>query len=847
MRLNTFQVIPRIPERLGRLRDLALNLLWSWDEDVRAVFRRLDRDLWDQCNQDPMLMLARASQSRLDALANDDAYLALYDRVVQHVDAYLKERTFWDRHYTTRPLVAYFSAEYGLAECLPIYSGGLGLLAGHHLKSASDLGVPLVGVGLLYQQGYFRQYLATDGWQQESYPINDFYNMALEPVPGPDSRPLRVTVRLAGEQTFIQVWKAIVGRLPLYLLDTNLPENPKHLQDVTDQLYGGDEETRIRQEIVLGIGGLRALTAMGQHPEVCHMNEGHSAFLSLERIRMIMAEHGLSFAEALQGARAGNIFTTHTPVPAGFDAFPRDLMARYFSDYVQELGISLDQLLALGRRPWDGHGPFNMAGFAIRTSAHVNAVSRLHGEVSRKLMRDYMPSVPEFEVPVGHVTNGAHTRSCVSRDMSQLFDRYLGADWWRDPGLLENWERVDSIPDEEIWATHARRRERLVAFARRRLAQQVVRRGGTPRDVEHARGVLSTQALTIGFARRFATYKRAGLVLYDIERLGRILRDADRPVQIIFAGKAHPKDNEGKEVLKRVVQMCTREDFRARAVFIEDYDITVARYLLQGVDVWLNTPRRGMEASGTSGMKVLPNGGLNLSILDGWWCEGYAPEVGWAIGRGEDYQDHAYQDALESSALYELLEKEIVPLFYARAADGMPRAWIQRMKCSMKRLSPVFSTNRMVGEYAERYYLPTAAGYEALSANHFAGARTLAEWKSRVEREWRAVGVDAVETVDGRGHAVGDLVPVSAVVRLGGLDPADVAVEAYVGPIDANRQIVSPSVVPLQHVAPEGEGRHRYAGNVPCERSGMLGYTVRVRPHHRDASNMFITGLMTWA
>jgi len=847
MRVHTFQVIPRIPERLGRLREVALNLLWSWDEEVRSVFRRIDRDLWEQSNQDPMLMLARVAQDRLDTLASDDAYLALYDRVVDRLDRYLKERTYWDRRYSSRPLIAYFSAEYGLAECLPIYSGGLGLLAGHHLKSASDLGVPLVGVGLLYQQGYFRQYLANDGWQQESYPTNDFYNMAMEPVLDGDGRPLRVSVLLAGEATAIAVWKVTVGRLPLYLLDTNVPENPRPLQDITDQLYGGNEETRIRQELVLGVGGLRALAAMGLEPDVCHMNEGHSAFLSVERIRMLMRRHGLTFAEAMQGARAGNIFTTHTPVPAGFDAFPRDLMGRYLAEDLADLGVSLDEFMALGRRPGDAHGPFNMAGFAIRTSAHVNGVSRLHGEVSRRLLRDYSPGVPEAEVSVGYVTNGIHTRSSLSREMSQLFDRYLGMDWWRDPGPSDAWTRVDAIPDEEIWATHARRRERLVAFARRRLVEQVKRRGGSAREVEHVRGVLSTQALTIGFARRFATYKRAALVLQDVERFSRILRDTDRPVQIIFAGKAHPKDHEGKEVLRRAVQFCMREENRARAVFIEDYDITVARYLLQGVDVWLNTPRRLMEASGTSGMKVLPNGGLNLSILDGWWSEGYTPEVGWAIGRGEDYQDHAYQDVVESSDLYELLEKEIVPLFYARSADGMPRAWIQRMKASMRQLSPVFSTNRMVGEYADRYYRPTAGLYGRLSADGFARAKALAAWKALVEREWNHVLVEHVEATDRHDLVVGGSVPVSAVVALGVLPPSAVAVEAFFGHVDANRQIPHGSVAGLYHVEDLGGGRHRYTGNVPCGRSGLFGYTVRVRPHHEDASNYFLTGLMAWA
>ena len=510
--------------------------------------------------------------------------------------------------------------------------------------------------------------------------------------------------------------------MPLFLLDTNLPENPPDLQDITDQLYGGDQENRIRQEIVLGIGGLRALRALGLDPAVCHMNEGHSAFLGLERIRVLVKEQGLSFAEALEATRAGGVFTTHTPVPAGFDVFPPELLDKYFGGWLREVGASRAELLSLGRPDGtDDKTGFNMAALALRTSAFANGVSELHGEVSRRLLGPYFPGLPEHEVPVGHVTNGAHTRSCVSRDMAGLFDRYLVSDWSRRPGVAETWEGIDTIPDEELWATHERRRERLVVFARRRLARQLEQRGASARDIDRARGVLNTRALTIGFARRFATYKRADLILQDLERLKAILLYAERPVQIIFAGKAHPKDREGKDVLKAVVSACQREELRRNLVFIEDYDLVVARYLVQGVDVWLNTPRRGMEASGTSGMKVVPNGGLNLSILDGWWCEGYRPEAGWAIGKGEDYADHAYQDAVESSALYDLLENDVVPLFYGRAADGLPRAWIARMKRSMRLLTPVFSTNRMLWEYAERYYVPAARCYERLSAGRHGG------------------------------------------------------------------------------------------------------------------------------
>jgi starch phosphorylase len=825
---------------------MAQNLVWTWDEEVRAIFTRVDRELWIRSYQNPILMLGRISQERLLALVQDDDFLGFYDRTYERFRAYLEEPTWWDKHYQDRPLVAYFSAEYGLGECLPIYSGGLGVLAGHYLKSASDLGVPLVGVGLLYQQGYFRQYLTSDGWQQESYPTNDFYNLPVQRALGPDGTPLSFELPMAGETLHVQVWKVEVGRLPLFLLDTNLPENPKPLQDITDQLYGGDRETRIRQEIVLGIGGLRALHLLGLEPVVCHMNEGHSAFLALERIRMLMTKGGLRFGEALEAARAGSVFTTHTSVPAGFDIFSAELVEKYLGGYSKELGLKLENVQALGQGDPAVSG-FNMAALALRTSAFANGVSRLHGEVSRRLLSRYVHDIPEPELPVGHVTNGAHTRSCVSKEMAGLFDRYLGPEWWRRPGQAATWEGVEAIPDEELWATHERRRQRLVAFARQRLMRQLEQRGASARDVEHARGVLDMRALTIGWARRFATYKRASLLLADLDRLRRILLDAERPVQVIFAGKAHPKDQEGKDMLRSVVSFCQQEEFRRRAVFIEDYDVVVARYLVQGVDVWLNTPRRGMEASGTSGMKVLPNGGLNLSVLDGWWCEAYRPELGWAIGKGEEYQDHAYQDYVESNALYDLLESDIVPLFYARGADGLPRAWIARMKKSMKVLSPAFSTNRLIWEYVERYYRPAGEYYARLTGNGMERARALAAWRRLVRQGWKDVKVESVVARRADLHRVGEGYEVTAAVRLGEIDPAHVAVEVYYGPLDTQRQIVDALTAPMS-LEPGGEegGLRRYSGVIPCARTGLQGYSVRVRPSHPDANNLLSTGLMTW-
>ncbi|HSC78235.1 MAG TPA: alpha-glucan family phosphorylase [Candidatus Acidoferrales bacterium] len=847
MQLDSFQVSPALPEKLQGLREMAYNLLWTWDDDLRAVFRRLDRALWDQCYQNPVLLLGMISQQRLQELVKDDNFMSFYQRSYERMQEYLQEPTWWDKRYPDKPLIAYFSAEFGLSESLPIYSGGLGVLSGDHMKGVSDLGVPLVGVGLLYQQGYFRQYLTPDGWQQESYPTNDFYNLPVRQASDAEGKPVKVEIRMAGNTIKVQVWAAQVGRSHLFLLDTNLPENPQEYQDITDQLYGGDHETRIRQEIVLGIGGLRGLSALGLKPMVCHMNEGHSAFLSLERIRLIMKESGLNFWEALEIARAGGVFTTHTPVPAGFDVFPPDMMQKYFGEFAKEAGIPWDDFLSLGRgNPRDPNEAFNMAVLALRTSAHANAVSKLHGEVSRKLFQRFFPALPENEVPIGHVTNGVHIRNWVSREMHQLFDRYLGTEWWQEPGNPATWQPVDDIPDEELWATHERRRERLVAVARQRLVKQLERRGASQAELDRARGVLDTNTLTLGFARRFATYKRANLILRDLDRLKKILLNSPRPVQILFAGKAHPRDTMGKEVMKAIVQFCQQDELRRHAVFIEDYDLVVARYLVQGVDVWLNNPRRGLEASGTSGMKVVCNGGLNLSVLDGWWVEGYHPEAGWAIGRGEQYSDDDYQDYVESNLLYEILEKDVVPTFYDQGPDGLPRRWIAKMKKSMRLLGPTFSATRMLWEYSEKYYLPAARYYGHMTEGTMQRARDLLNWKNSLRQHWGEVKVEKVEARRDGKAKVGEEYEVAAEVRLGAINPKDVNVEVYYGRLTADRQLTDAQSVSMQVEKDLGHGRHLYVGTIPCEQSGMHGYTVRVRPHHPDLNHFAATGLITW-
>ncbi len=850
--LYTFTVKPSLPPELSRLRELAHNLIWSWDHEIIALFRRLDSDLWEETQHNPVLMLGQVKQERYLELAADDSFINQLERAAQRFNDYLTRTAWYERHYQDGrpdPLVAYFSAEFGITESLQIYSGGLGILAGDHLKSASDLGVPLVGVGLLYQQGYFVQYLNADGWQQESYPENDFYNLPVTLERDEKGHPRLIAVPYPGRDVYAQVWRADVGRVRLYLLDTNIEQNSREDQDITDQLYGGDLEMRLKQEIMLGIGGVRALRAVGLGPTVYHMNEGHSAFLALERIRMLMEELGLSFDEAKELARAGALFTTHTPVPAGIDRFPSELIGRYFGDYYRQMGLSHEEFMALGRQnPNDPYEPFCMAILALRLAAHANGVSKLHGHVSRKMWQGVWPGVPVEEVPIGSVTNGIHQPSWISRDMTGLYERYLGPRWRETPADAELWSRVERIPGPELWNTHERRRERLVAFVRRRLREQLQRRGAPEAELLAAEEALNPEALTIGFARRFATYKRATLLFHDPDRLIRILTDRDRPVQIIFAGKAHPRDNPGKELIRQIVHMARREELRSRIVFLENYDMNIARYLLQGADVWLNTPIRPREASGTSGMKAAANGVLNVSILDGWWDEAYTPEIGWAIGHGEVYQDRNYQDHVESNALYDLLEKEIVPLFYERGSDGLPRGWIAKMKASMKAICPIFNTHRMLQEYTEKYYIPAYERYMRLSADGLAPLKAFNAWKARVRQLWPQVQIRHVESDIPTETQVGRSNTIRADVYLGELTPQDVQVELYYGAVNPAGEIIDPHIVEMSSVGATGDeqGLYTFVGHVTCESSGLHGFTVRVAPRHPEQVNPFEMGLITW-
>jgi starch phosphorylase len=851
----TFSVIPRLPAPVERLRELAYNLRWSWNHDTIELFRRLDSDLWESTGHNPVLMLGRIDQQRLESAAADESFLSHLDRVCRDFEGYIDGGSSWFQRKFGRPeqpVVAYFSAEFGLTECLSIFAGGLGVLAGDHLKSASDLGVPLVAVGLMYQQGYFRQYLNAAGWQQEAYEDNDFRNLPVALERRGDGKPVKVEIQYPNNRVVAQVWRVRVGRVSLFLLDTNIPENPRpEDRDITDQLYGGDLSNRIRQEILLGIGGYRVLQALGLQPTVYHMNEGHSAFLALEMVRHLMQQHDLSFAEARELASAGLIFTTHTPVEAGHDYFPPALMDQYFYEYFPKLGIDRKQFLALGRRNANDDGEsFCMTILALRMAAAANGVSKLHGKVSRKIWQAIWPGVPQNEIPIGHVTNGVHFRSWISYEMNQLYDRYLGPSWREQPAEESIWRRVESIPAEELWRTHERRRERLVAYARRRLLEQLKHRGAPQSEVSDAEEVLDPEALTIGFARRFATYKRATLFMRDQERLARILNNPERPVQIIFAGKAHPRDDAGKDLIRQIANLIRQPAFRHRMVFIEDYDMSVTRYLVQGADVWLNTPLRPNEASGTSGMKAVANGVLSLSTLDGWfdeaWNEHDGNPFGWAIGRGEVLDNRDYQDHMESEALYHLLERDVVPAFYERTG-GLPRRWIGHMKSSIGSLCHFFNTHRMVREYAERFYLPANGNYLQLLADKACRARRLASWVTTVRQSWPQVRAQILDAQLPGEIPVGESIRLKARVWTGALSPADLKVELYLGRLNSDGEITDAVALPMKPTMKEGGATTYETETAPCCKSGLHGYTVRVLPHHEDLRCSFVPSLITWA
>ena len=839
--LRSFTVRPSLPPELAALEELAFNLRWSWDDQTRDLFRWVDPHQWDASVHDPVRMLGLVDRERLDALAHDAAFKRFLGEVREELQRYLDgERWFQSRGESPLQLVAYFSPEFGIAEAVPQYSGGLGVLAGDHLKSSSDLGVPLVGVGLLYRHGYFRQSLDADGWQQERYPLLDPHVMALRPC-----TDIRISVDIAGVPLVAQVWQANVGRVPLYFLDADVDDNPDDVRAVTDRLYGGDVEHRLRQEILLGVGGVRALQAVGVEAQVFHTNEGHAGFLGLERIRQLVIGQGLSYPEAIEAVRAGCIFTTHTPVPAGIDRFPRELMDKYFSAWCAEVGVAVDDLMALGHRP--GEAPderFNMAVMGLRLAGRSNGVAQLHGEVSRKMFADLWPDIPADETPIISITNGVHAHTWVSPEMADVFTRHVLPDW--DEAGPAAWDQIFEMPDDELWRAREQGRERLVAFVRRRLREGARARGLAGSDVAWADEVLDPRVLTVGFARRFATYKRATLLLSQPDRLKALLLSPDRPIQLVFAGKAHPADEGGKEMIRQIVAFSSDPEVRHRFVFVDDYDIAVARALYQGADVWLNNPRRPQEACGTSGMKSALNGGLNLSILDGWWHEMFDGENGWAISSAEDVDDVERRDELEAGALFDLLERQVVPLFYETYGGPVPRRWLKKVRKSLTSLGPRVTASRMVADYVERLYEPTAARANTLSADGLARARLLAAWKQRVAEAWHGVHVDRVEG-DGAAAELGGSRTVEAVVSLGTLSAEDVDVQLVHGPVGQGDELTERTSASMHPAGAADEGHARYVGSFYCERAGRYGFTVRIVPRHPDLVDNSELGLAAWA
>ncbi|MGH8149903.1 MAG: alpha-glucan family phosphorylase [Steroidobacteraceae bacterium] len=855
MRNALLEVTPVIPESLQRLSELASNLFFSWHRPMRALFEDLDPDLWEQAGGNPRLLLRCVDQERLDRAAEDPVYLARFTEVLRTFDAYLAAPA----SAPAAPLVAYFCAEYGFHESFPIYSGGLGVLAGDYCKAASDVRLNFVAVGLLYGQGYFTQTVDNDGVQHAVYGEHDPRDLPVEQVIGPAGTPLSVSVRISDRDVNARIWKARAGRVAVYLLDTNCPENSPADRDVTHRLYGGDASTRIRQEMILGIGGVRALRALGLAPAVWHLNEGHAAFLILELLREHIAS-GLDPSAALEAVASGCIFTTHTPVAAGHDAFPHDLLVQHFGDFLQELSLPVERLLALGLAP-SAPGVFNMTRLALNGARRVNGVSRVHGLVSARLCADEWPEVRPEENPVGFVTNGVHVPTFLHHSWAAFFDQRVGQDWRQrlmDPGY---WQRLEPVPDDAYWETAQSVKSRMLAGVRERLQRAYARKGLSPAQWRHVTRSLDPHEpslLTIGFARRFATYKRAALLLKDRARLERLINQPGRPVVFLFAGKAHPADEPGKHVLREIMQLMLAPEFMGRVVFLEDYDIKLARWLVSGVDVWLNNPIAPLEASGTSGIKAAINGRLNLSVLDGWWAEGWACDNGWGIPP-VNVGDSERRDALEAELILDTLEEEVVPLYYARNGAGYSAEWVRRSKRAMMTVIPQFSTERMLQDYVDGLYQPAAREYGLLGARGFAGARALAEWKQRVRAAWSAVGArllsDAPSELPRRQRLT-----IRVAASLAGLAPEDVRVEflarrrlpeaSFEPPALSSYRVAQSDGLWSARLTATGEhepdGAAVFALDAEPPASGQFATELRIYPFHELLSHPYELGLMKW-
>ena len=843
---NRITVNPQLPKRIGRINEIANNLWWSWNTDFLRLFKIIDIDLWERCNKNPVKFLKAVAQDKLEVASKDVQFLKEYDKVVTDFDGYMNSKNTWfSAKYPDNKtdLIAYFSAEYGLDQTIAIYSGGLGILSGDHLKSASDLGIPLVAVGLLYKNGYFNQRIDKYGMQQAEYRDLDLYDLPINPVKDVDGNDLMIYIKFPRRRIYLKVWEINVGRIKLYLMDSDIDLNNDEDRDTTARLYGGDQEMRIRQEIILGMGGVNLLRRLGLTPTIYHMNEGHSAFLNLEVIKNIIKEKQVSFEVARDIASSKTVFTTHTPVPAGNDIFPIGLVEKYFKDFWPRLGISREEFLKLGMKPQEGlDSGFNMGIFALKIAGKKNGVSKLHGEVSRELFSDVWPHIAPSESPITYVTNGVHTCTWLAPKLKDLYNKYL-IPYWQD-NIHEDyvWEKIKTIPDDKLWKVHMDRKAKLIALVKENVTRRLRREGVSYDEIVEATSKLNPEALTIGFARRFATYKRATLIFKDLERITQILNDENKPVQLIFAGKAHPADREGADLIKYIHEISMKPQFKGKIFILENYNIEISRYMVSGVDIWLNNPRRPMEASGTSGQKASVNGVVNFSVLDGWWAEGYNQKNGWSIVTNKEYSSYEEQDRADSESIYYTLENKIIPTYYNKDKDGISKGWMELMKNSIMSTGGKYSTARMLVDYTNQLYMPLCN----LTKKYYNDLNKVTEynaWKQNMYASWKDVQIEQLENnADNITVDAGTSIDVKCSVVLPNIDPGSVRVEVYYGKFLEDGTVQDVKIIPMKMDGKEEENKkYYYTAKIDLSSGGNYGYSFRVMPQNEmllDSANM---------
>ena len=848
---NKITVNPQLPKRIGKLSEIANNLWWSWNTEFLRLFKIIDRDLWETCEKNPVKFLKRVSQDRLEAVVENTDFLREYDRLAKEFDDYITSKNTWfSNKYpeNKKDLIAYFSAEYGLDQTIPIYSGGLGILSGDHLKSASDLGIPLVAVGLLYKNGYFHQKINENGEQETEYNNIELSNLPINPVKDENGEELKIYVKFEKRKVYLKVWQINVGRIKLYLLDSDIDENTPKDREVTLHLYGGDQEMRIKQEIILGMGGTNLLTrALGLNPTVYHMNEGHSAFLILELIKNIIKEKKVSFEVAKDIASSKTVFTTHTPVPAGNDIFPIGLVEKYFKEFWPRLGLDREEFLKLGMKPCTELEPgFNMGIFALKVAGKKNGVSKLHGAVSRELFGDVWPEIAANESPITYVTNGIHTCSWLAPSLKELYNKYLIPYWQDNIYKDEVWENINNIPNQELWGIHQKRKQKLFDIVKENTTNRLRKSGYSYEEINEITSKLNPNALTIGFARRFATYKRATLIFKDLERITQILNNADRPVQLIFAGKAHPADKEGQDLIKRIHEISMMPQFKGKIFLLENYNIAMSRYLVSGVDVWLNNPRRPMEASGTSGQKASVNGVINFSVLDGWWAEGYNQENGWTIGTNAEFTSYEEQDIADSQSMYRTLEEKIIPTYYEKDENGISEKWMKIMKNSITSTGGKYSTSRMLVDYTNNLYIPLCN----LTKKYYENIDNVAEfnlWKKNLYTNWKDIKITQKNNLNNITMDAGNNIEVKCDVQLPNIDVNNITAQCYYGKILDNGVVENVSIIPMKLTSKDEENKiYEYTTKIELKTGGNYGYTFRVMPKHEMLLEPANLNLVKW-